>query len=91
MRDDGWKSDMGFYYITAFRDMLFRNLMNSPEKEKKKALYQILNSNLLTENYKRVGSKIYLGSKRAAIFHFFCKHKFVNIVYYKLKRDYKEI
>lgn len=91
MRDDGWNQDMGCYYITAFRDMLFRNLMNSPEKEKekKKVLYQILNSNLLTENYKRVGSKIYLGSKRAAIFHFFCKYKFVNIVYYKLKRDYK--
>ncbi len=88
MENEDWKNDLAFYYVNSFRDMLFRNLHNGPKSINKRSIQKILNLDLIKDNYKRLGNKIYSGSKRAALFHFCCKYKLVGCVYYFLRKEY---
>ncbi len=82
----GWDFDFSWYYISAFRDMLFRNLYNSSERDKIKGLRRILSLPLITDNYKNIGLRYWKYSKRAAFFHFCCKYRvFLRYIDYKIK------
>lgn len=83
---DGWKIDFSWYYVTAFRDMLFRNVWNGELKNRKKEIRRILESRIIRENYEVIGIAYWKYSKRAAIFHFFCKYKMAGMVIRKLNK-----
>lgn len=85
---DGWKIDFSWYYVTAFRDMLFRNVWNGELKNRKKEIRRILESRIIRENYEVIGIAYWKYSKRAAIFHFFCKYKMAGMVIRKLNKLY---
>ncbi len=81
----GWDFDFSWYYITAFRDMLLRNLYNSSEQDKIKGLRRILSLPLISDNYRIIGTRYWKYSKRAALFHFCCKHRvFLQYIDYKM-------
>lgn len=85
---EGWKIDFSWYYVTAFRDMLFKNVWNGELKNRKKEIRRILESRIITENYKVIGKTYWKYSKRAAMFHFYCRHKMVGMVIWKFNKLY---
>ena len=85
----GWRYDFSWYYITAFRDMLFKNIYNSDEKDKIRGLRRVLSLSLITDNYRTVGTKYWRYSKKAAVLHFCCKYRvFLRYIYYRIKKAY---
>ena len=82
---EGWDHDFAWYYITAFRDMLIRNLYNSDNSNKIASLKRILSLPLITDNYKIVGTEYWKYSKRAALLHFCCKHRLLLYIDYKAR------
>lgn len=88
----GWGYDFSWYYITAFRDMLFKNIYNSDEKDKIRGLRRVLSLSLITDNYRTVGTKYWRYSKKEAVLHFCCKYRvFLRYVYYRIKKAYSQI
>lgn len=68
--------DFAFYYVAewGFAGMLFRNALAGPIEERKDSLKRIVRLSCLSDNYKKMGKRIFLYGKRNAAFWFACKH-----------------
>ena len=88
----GWDNDFAWYYVTAFRDMLIRNIYFSNEKNKIRSLKRVLSLPLIENNYKVIGNEYWKYSKRGALFHLCCKYRFfLPYVDYKVRRTLHSI
>lgn len=68
--------DFAFYYVAewGFAGILFRNTLAGPIEERKDSLKRIVRLSCLSDNYKKMGKRIFLYGKRNAAFWFACKH-----------------
>ena len=83
-----WMEDLGYYYITGFAGMLFRNAMNGPEEERKKVIGRAIRLPMLYENYKRCGKRLFTSGMRNTVFRLACMLRIDSIVCYFVKRMY---
>lgn len=83
-----YMSDLGYYYITGFAGMLFRNAMNGPEKDQRAAVKHAIRLPMLAENYHRCGRKLYQAGKWNTIFRLACKYKIAPVVLWFVKKWY---
>lgn len=68
--------DFAFYYVAewGFAGMLFRNALAGPVEERKDSLKRIVRLSCLSDNYKRMGRRIFMYGKRNAALWLACKY-----------------
>lgn len=68
--------DFAFYYVAewGFAGMLFRNALAGPVEERKDSLKRIVRLSCLSDNYKRMGERIFMYGKRNAALWLACKY-----------------
>lgn len=90
-KDDDWMSDMAFYYIKSFADMLFKNAMNGPKADKKAAIKRIICMPAIRDNFRRYlkyGGSLTRCGRKNAIFWILCMAKVDWIVYGFVVKNY---